>query len=91
MSSVKINRPTTQVPKPTQTVRGKYAEIYVATDKLKPGEWLPIEFPTKQAAYNFRVSAATHRSKVMEATVRGRTVYLRNKPQTNGTRKERGK
>jgi hypothetical protein len=90
---VKISKPTKELPQHSSRkgVTGKYLAIYSAVDKLKPDEWLPVQFATAHEAYNFRVAVATHRHRLMEAVLRGSEVYVRNKPATNGTRKERGK
>lgn len=79
--SVKVGIPTTEVPQPGSTRGGgKYAELYRSIDRLPEGEWLPVVFPTKKRAYNFRLAVETHRTRLMEAMLRNRTVYVRNRP-----------
>lgn len=78
---MKIKEPTTEIPKKgiRGTQRTIYSEIYKRIDSLNDDEWLPIEFNDKKKAYNFRVACDTHRNRLMEAQLRGRTVYVRNK------------
>lgn len=75
--SIKIGDPVQGVP-PSTVETGKYAAVYQALDSLTNGEWLPVTFDTKMAAYNFRVSASTQRKRSVEVVLRGETVYIRN-------------
>lgn len=86
---MKIGTPTTEVPeRGGHRDNGKYAELYRSVDKLPDGEWLPVIFTTKKQAYNFRLTVETHRTRLMEAMLRNRTVYVRNRP---AGKKPRGK
>lgn len=80
VSMFKIGQPVYSVPpKDAQVNDGKYAEIYKAIDKLKVGDWLPVAFDTTRDAYNFRVACSTHRSRLLQATMRKNVVYVRNR------------
>ncbi len=88
---MRLGQAVSELPKARTGHRNnKYDSVYAAVDKLKRNEWLPVKFDTAHEAYNFRVAVATHRSKLLDAKLRGSTVYVRNKPSTNGT-KERGR
>lgn len=74
----KIGQPVYSVPPKGQLKNdGKYAEIYRAIDKLHNNDWLPITFDSSKDAYNFRVTCDTHRTRLLQATVRKSTVYVR--------------
>lgn len=88
---MKVGTPTREVPERDHSRGGgKYEQLYEAVDNLPDGEWLPVVFPTRKRAYNFRLAVETHRTRLMEATLRNRTVYVRNK-QTSNTRKGGGR
>lgn len=76
---MKVGTPTTEIPDISNRDNGKYAEIYKQVDKLSGDKWLPVEFDTMKRATNFRIAIETHRTRLMEATLRGRTVYVRNR------------
>ena len=90
---MKINAPVQEIPRTrgSRFERGKYVRIYAAVDRLKGENWLPVKFDTATEAYNFRVAVATHRNRVMEAVLRGDTVYVRNKTNGTSTRPARGR
>lgn len=84
---MKIGAPTAGIPISSHKRNaGKYAEIYRKVDKLKNDEWLPVNCQTKKRAYNFRLAVETHRTRLMEAALRGTTVYVRNKPDKESAR-----
>ena len=88
---MKLGKPVDHVPsKHASRDDGKYADVYRALDKLGDNQWLPVSFDTVKEAYNFRVAIETHRTRLMDGKQRKCVVYVRNKPPTNGTRKERG-
>lgn len=80
-----IKTPVDSVPSKNRSKydSGIYKKIYFALDKLEKGKWLPIEFETKKEAYNFRVACDTHRTRLIEARMRDRTVYIRNRNERN--------
>lgn len=78
----KIGQPVYSVPpKGQQKNDGKYAEIYKAVDKLHNGDWLPVTFESARDAYNFRVACETHRTRLLQATMRKSVVYVRVRKQ----------
>lgn len=76
----KIGPPVYSVPpKRVSTNEGRYAEIYKAVDKLHNGDWLPVTFESAKDAYNFRIACETHRTRLLQATIRQSVVYVRNR------------
>lgn len=87
---MKVGTPTTEIPeRGGRRDNGKYAELYQSVDKLPDGEWLPVIFTTKKQAYNFRLTVETHRTRLMEAMLRNRTVYVRNRPAGKKSREKK--
>ena len=77
---MRLGKPTTVLPpKASGRNDGKYAAIYNAVDKLKNGDWLPVTFKTTKEAYNFRIACETHRTRLLEATMRQCVIYVRKK------------
>lgn len=85
---MKLQQPTRELPPPAKSKKGKYKEVYDKVARLRPDEWLPVEFASPHEAYNFRVAACGKRSLSMDVKLRGNFVYLRRR--ANGTKsKER--
>lgn len=76
--SMKILKPTNKMPpRAMRPMRGKYIEAYRMVRRLKPGEWLPVEFASSRDAYNFRTAATMQTALNLEARQRGNKVYVR--------------
>lgn len=86
---MKLQQPTRELPPPAKSKQGKYKEVYDKVVRLKPDEWLPVEFPSPHEAYNFRVAASGKRSLQMDVKLRGNFVYLRRR--ANGSKQKGGK
>lgn len=78
---MKVKKPIEVVPSGT---RGKYRAIWDRVFALKPGHSLPVECESTAEARLLYISAMTRRTKKIQASIRGTTVYLQNPRKRKG-------
>lgn len=74
---MKLLKPVKNVPNSGVRHSGKYADIYRAVKQMPNGDWLPVQFDERKQAYNFYLTAKTHRTLRFEVKTRLNVVYLR--------------
>lgn len=75
---MKIGEPVKEMPGSHLGRKSKYGDVYRSLDALVNGDWLPVEFDSEREARTFQVTCMTHRTRQIEARLRGSVVYVRN-------------